>query len=216
MEIYNTEEQQAEAIKAWWKENGKAILLGAVLGLGGMFGWRAWNEHQAGQMEAGAEAYTAIIKQLELQNEKAFPVVDAFIKDQAGSVYADLAGLQLAAAAVKAGKLDLAASELQRVSEGKNDNIKSLATVRLARVLGEQGKAVDGMKKLDSVKDSAYAAMVAEARGDLLLKQGERDKARAAYQQAADKADGKVNPELQMKLDELMNLAPATEEKTNA
>ena len=38
MEIYNSDEQQAEAIKEWWKENGKAILIGAALGLVGMFG----------------------------------------------------------------------------------------------------------------------------------------------------------------------------------
>ena len=46
MEIYNNDEQQAEAIKEWWKENGKAILVGATLGLVGMFGWRYFNEYR--------------------------------------------------------------------------------------------------------------------------------------------------------------------------
>ena len=36
MEIYNSEEQQVEAIKRFWKENGTAIIAGVVLGLGGL------------------------------------------------------------------------------------------------------------------------------------------------------------------------------------
>ncbi len=35
MELYDTEEEQVQAIKEWWKENGKAVIIGAVLGLGG-------------------------------------------------------------------------------------------------------------------------------------------------------------------------------------
>ena len=38
MEIYSTEEQQVEAIKSFWKENGSQIIVGAVLGLGGFSG----------------------------------------------------------------------------------------------------------------------------------------------------------------------------------
>ncbi|PAR85254.1 YfgM family protein, partial [Vibrio cholerae] len=44
MELYDTEEQQVEAIKDWWKENGKAVIFGAVIGLGGLFGWRYYQD----------------------------------------------------------------------------------------------------------------------------------------------------------------------------
>ncbi|MGU3844696.1 YfgM family protein, partial [Vibrio diabolicus] len=44
MELYDTEEQQVEAIKDWWKENGKAVIIGAVVGLGGLFGWRYYQD----------------------------------------------------------------------------------------------------------------------------------------------------------------------------
>ena len=76
MEIYNNDEQQAEAIKERWKENGKVILVGATLGLVGMFGWRYFNEYRQGQMEQGAIAYEAIIKQLDADHEKAFAPED--------------------------------------------------------------------------------------------------------------------------------------------
>ncbi len=44
MNFYDSEEQQVEAIKDWWKENGKAVIFGAVIGLGGLFGWRYYQD----------------------------------------------------------------------------------------------------------------------------------------------------------------------------
>ena len=218
MEIYNSDEQQAEAIKAWWKENGKAILVGATLGLVGMFGLRYYNEYRQGQMEQGAIAYQQVIKQLTEGKDKAFPTVATFAKEHAGSSYGDLAALQLAAAAVKAGKLDLAAEQLQQVAEkGNSDAVKPVAVVRLARVLGEQGKFADAQKRLDGVTLAAYKATVAEVRGDLYLKQGDKAKAMAAYQQAAAAGGEKSSPELRIKLDDMaVPKSPVTEEKTNA
>ena len=218
MEIYNNDEQQAEAIKEWWKENGKAILVGATLGLVGMFGWRYFNEYRQGQMEQGAIAYEAIIKQLDADHEKAFAPVAAFVKEHSGDSYGDLAALQLAAAAVKAGKLDLAVEQLQQVADqGNSDAVKPVAAIRLARVLIEQGKFEDAGKRLDGVKQESYQAIVAEVRGDLFSKQGDKSKALAAYQQAATASGDKVGPELQMKLDELaVPKAVVTEEKPHA
>ena len=218
MDIYNSDEQQAEAIKAWWKENGKAILVGATLGLVGMFGWRYYNEYRQGQMEKSSVAYEQIIKQLTADKEKAFPAVATFAKEHAGSSYGDLAALQLAAAAVKAGKLDLAAEQLQQVADkGNSEAVKPIAAVRLARVLGEQGKFADAQKRLDGVTLAAFKAIVAEVRGDLYLKQGDKAKAMAAYQQATAAGGEKSSPELRTKLDDLaVPQSPVTEEKTNA
>lgn len=218
MEIYNNDEQQAEAIKEWWKENGKAILVGTALGLVGMFGWRYFNEYRQGQMEQGAIAYEAIIKQLDADHDKAFAPVAAFVKEHSGDSYGDLAALQLAAAAVKAGKLDLAVEQLQQVADkGNSDAVKPVAAIRLARVLIEQGKFEEAGKRLDGLKQESYLAIVAEVRGDLFSKQGDKSKALAAYQQAATASGDKVGPELQMKLDELaVPKSVVTEEKPNA
>ena len=43
MEQFATEEQQVEAIKRFWKEHGTAIIVGAALGLGGLWGWRYYS-----------------------------------------------------------------------------------------------------------------------------------------------------------------------------
>ena len=35
-----TEEQQIDAIKEWWNKNGNAVIVGAVLGIGALVGWK--------------------------------------------------------------------------------------------------------------------------------------------------------------------------------
>ena len=49
MDSYSTEEQQEEAIKSFFKENGVQILVGAALGLAGFTGW---NMYVDGKIEA--------------------------------------------------------------------------------------------------------------------------------------------------------------------
>ena len=44
MEIYSTEEQQVDAIKQFWKDYGNSILIGAVVGLGGLYAWNYYSD----------------------------------------------------------------------------------------------------------------------------------------------------------------------------
>ena len=47
MEIYENENDQVEAVKRFFAENGKALAVGVILGVGALIGWRYWNSHQA-------------------------------------------------------------------------------------------------------------------------------------------------------------------------
>ena len=60
-------------------------------------------------------------------------------------------------------------------------------------VLMEQKKYDDALKVLDANKDDAYAPLVADMRGDIMLTQHRLDEARANYKLAAEKADAR-NP----------------------
>ena len=79
MEVYETEEQQVEAIKSWWKENGKAVVLGAVIGLGGLYGWRYYQGEIQSAKEQASEAYTQAMNTLDSGSENAIAEVKAFI-----------------------------------------------------------------------------------------------------------------------------------------
>ena len=203
MEVYTTEEQQVEVIKSWWKENGTSVLAGTVIGLVGLFGWRYYNELQQTNQEAASQAYNAMTAQLAKGDDAALEQAKSFISAHQGDAYAELAALQLAAAAVKAGKLDLAAEQLTQVAASGDESIKPIAALRLARVLKDQGKADEALTQLGKINNDAFKAQVAEVRGDILYKQGKAEEARDAYQAAADAGGLQGSAELKLKMDDL-------------
>ena len=57
METYQTEEQQVEAIKKFWQENGNYIISGLVLGFAGFIGFNYYKDNKLAQEEAVAAEY---------------------------------------------------------------------------------------------------------------------------------------------------------------
>ena len=216
MEVYTTEEQQVEVIKSWWKENGTSVIAGTVIGLVGLFGWRYYNEHQQAGQEAASQAYNAMTTQLAKGDAAALEQAQAFISAHKGDSYAELAALELAAAAVKANQLDLAAQQLTQVATGGDESLRPIAGLRLARVLNEQGKADEALAQLAKIDSEAFKAQVAEARGDVLLKQGKPEEARDAYQAAADAGGLQASAELKLKMDDLALPAVTANEAPDA
>lgn len=204
MDVYNSEEQQVEAIKSWWKENGKSIIAGLVIGFVGLFGWRYYNDYVRGQREVAAAEFQTVQSAISVDHEKAFGKAASFVDAHKKDVYGDLAGLMLAAEAVKVKQYDLAAEQLRRVStDSKDEELKSVAALRLARVLIEQKKADDALKVLNSVSGASYKGMVAEIQGDAYVALNKNNEARTSYEQALKASANGANPVLQMKLDDL-------------
>ena len=50
-DTFDSEQEQIDAIKTWWKENGRVITVGLVLGLGGVFGWSTWQSYATAKAE---------------------------------------------------------------------------------------------------------------------------------------------------------------------
>ncbi|EJE8557055.1 YfgM family protein [Vibrio vulnificus] len=202
MEVYNTEEEQVEAIKDWWKENGKAVIIGAVVGLGGLFGWRYYQDSVTQAREAASQNYTSAINALQAKGAEAAADVEAFIASNDVKEYSVLAALQLAKAQVTAGDLDAALTQLKWAqSSSKDAALIPLTTYRIARVEAELGNFDAAKAELAKVTDASWAGRVAELRGDIALRQGDKEAAYAAYSEAQQAAD--AGQTLQMKLDDL-------------
>ncbi|MGR5064305.1 YfgM family protein [Photobacterium sp. DNB22_13_2] len=196
-----TEEQQVEQIKAWWKENGKAVVLGTVIGLGGLFGWRYYQSEVQSAKEQASDAYTQVVNRLENGSESAIADVQAFIAAHESSQYSVLAALQLAKAQVDNGDLDGAAEQLSwAIANTKDVAILPIAQTRLARIYAEQDTFDKALSELDKVTAESWQAKVAELRGDVLLQKGDVEAAREAYVSAQQLG---TSPALQIKLDDL-------------
>lgn len=202
VELYDTEEQQVEAIKDWWKENGKAVIIGAVVGLGGLFGWRYYQDTVIQASETASQSYTTAMNTLQEKGVDAQSDVQAFIESNEVKEYSVLAALQLAKAQVEAKDFAAALEQLKWAqSNTKDAALSPLISYRIARIETEMGNFDAANTELGKVTDTAWAGRIAELRGDIALRQGDKDAAYAAYTEAQQAAD--ASPTLQMKLDDL-------------
>ena len=203
MEIYSSEEQQVEAIKRFWSEYGTPIIIGAVVGLGGLYGWNYYSEHKVGLAENASDAYSAAMA------NKADPATLAgdiakFDKNHDQKGYQAMLQLTLAKAAIDANQLDKAETALKAVlAEKPGQGLEEVATMRLARVQAELGKTSEALTTLSQVTSDAFAAQRDELKGDLLVRQGDLAQARDAYKAAMESGENASNPVLKMKLDNL-------------
>jgi len=205
MDIYSTEEQQAEAIKRFFRENGLSLALGVIVGLGGLYGWKAYNQNQITTAEQASDAYTALVS-----SESVLSSADTFISENENTNYATLAAFVAAKDAVEANKLDVASEKLSWiVSNVKNDELKAIAITRLARIQIAQQQYDEALTSLNASLPDAFSANVAELKGDIYTKQGDKKQARVAYQAAVDAGGLTSNPLLQIKLDDLAVTSPA-------
>ncbi len=205
MEIFSTEEQQEEAIKRFFRENGLALAIGIVAGLGGLYGWKAYNEHQITTAENASDSFTQLV-----DSESILETADTFIKDNADSSYSTLAAFVAAKEAVEKSELDAASDKLNWIiSNEKNPELKATATTRLARVQLAQKQYDQALTTLSAELPASFAATVAELKGDVYAAQGDKTQAHSQYQAAADKGGLDNNPLLQIKLDDLAQTSPA-------
>ncbi len=189
------EQEQLDALKAFWKTYGNLItwLLILLLGAYAAFnGWQYWQRDQA--TKAGA-----MFDEL----ERSAQAGDA---DKVGRVFADLkerfprtavaqqGGLLAARVQFEKGQADAAKASLAWVAENAiEDEMRSVARLRLAALQADAKQFDEALKTLDGAKSPSFEGLVADRRGDILLLQGKKDEGRAAYQAAykalGDKSD---------------------------
>lgn len=185
MTEYETEEQRVEAIRRWWSENGTSIILGAVLGIGLLLGWRGWAYWKEKTAQEASEHYGRVAAALVSGDlEVAEREADLLKSEYASTPYAAIAALALARLDAARGRLEEAAAELQWVmDEARQETAAQVARLRLARVRIDQGRAQEALPLLEALPP-AYTALAEEVRGDALREIGDTEGARAAYDRA--------------------------------
>ncbi len=181
---YQTEEEQIEKIKAWWKENGKSIILGLVLGIGGIGGYRFWQSNTAEQAILASMQFEEVVSLSAKDKNKLISKLDEVESEYAGNSYADLAAFVAIKRLVEEKDYQKAKEQLEWViANSKQESFVHLARIRLARVL-LQMKKPDVALTLIKDKSSAFNSTYAEIRGDIYTALNTFTKAKAEYQLA--------------------------------
>jgi len=204
VEVYQTEEQQVEAIKGYWQENGNMIIAGIVLGFAGFIGFNFYKDNVLEQEIAVSDSYQTLIENSTKDKAAFAENAQKFISENANTSYASLTALALAKEA--ADKKDWQAAQTQlttALNSAPTEGIKGIASLRLARVQIQLEQYEEALTTLAKPLPASFTAAIEEVKGDTYLLQGKKELARNAYQ-AAIAADGLASsPNLQMKLDDL-------------
>lgn len=208
MEIYQTEEQQVEAIKSYWQQNGNTIIAGVALGFAGFIGFNLYQDNKFEAELIVSDNYQTLIEQSG-KDAKAFTENgEKFISENGNNSYVSLTALALAKESASHKDWQQVQKQLTTAIESApTDGIKAIASLRLARVQVQLEQYSDALATLNSKLPESFTAAIEEIKGDAYLQQGKNDLARSAYQ-AAIAADGiATSPGLQIKLDDLAQVS---------
>jgi len=204
VEVYQTEEQQVEAIKGYWQENGNTIIAGIVLGFAGFIGFNLYQDNQLDNELSVSDSYQTLLASASKDNATFSANAATFISENAETSYASLTALALAKAAAAEKNWAEAQTQLTTaITSAPSEGIKAIASLRLARVQVQLEQYTPALATLATTLPESFTAAIEEVKGDIYLLQGKKELARTAYQ-AAITADGLASsPALQMKVDDL-------------
>ena len=215
---YETEEQQLEAIKKWWKENSTMVVTGISIGVASIFGWQYYQTESVKHAEQASVLYEQVL--INSSNP-------ANINDQLASVnqleaefnntpYASLSALIVARQHMAAGQIEKAQQQYRWVIENtKQDELKYLAKIRLARLLLAATQFDESLALLNETYPDSFNAMVLELKGDVLSTQGNKAEAKTAYVKAMSLSSG-ANRWLQLKIDDIGETSAESNLKTGS
>lgn len=206
MEGYTSESEQVEALRKWWQDNGKSLILGLAIGLAGLAGYRYWDDTRNLKAESASINYAQFLALVEKKStDDARKAGQTILENYADSTYARLTALLMAKSAIMDGKTDAGRQHLQWVLDHPgDDHLEAVARARLAQLALAEGKADAAWTLLEQggiTKGEDYA----ELQGDILAARGKPQEAIALYLKAQEQAlAGGGNPAvLELKLERL-------------
>ena len=188
------EQEQLDAIKAFWNQYGNLITWVLILALGAFAAWNGWNWWQRDQGVKASAMYDALEQAAQAGDVDKTARVFGDLKERfPRTAFAQQGALTAARVQFDKGQLDAAKASLTWAADsGTEDELRTIARLRLAGMLVEAKQYDEALKQLDAAKTAGFEGLVADRRGDVLAAAGRKDEAKAAYQAAWAAMDPKL------------------------
>lgn len=199
MSDYLSEEEQLARLRNWWQDYGVALVVGVVLIVAGVLGWRWYQSHSAARVVTTSDLY---VEYQAAEGDARDALATQIIEQGAGTAYPSFVLLTQADAAIADGEPAAAEPLLrQALDAATGDVLADTARTRLARVLFEQERTDEALAMLGGVRGSGFLSVAAELKGDIHLARGERTLAHQSYLTAQSHlAADAQRPVLEMKI----------------
>lgn len=198
--VADTEDEQVEQIKKWWKSNGRQIIAGAVIGLAGIWGWNSYSSYQDQQLLEARALYLNYAS--DSSNVGAY---EKLSEDFANSSYTDQATLLMAKNLFDEGNYSEALNLIEPLTEHSNSMISSSAILRLASIYLQTSQHDKALTLLEPYSDESIGGLVHNLMGDIYLDIGNNTKAQEHFSKALDAVteNSNLGQLIQVKLDDL-------------
>jgi len=189
------EQEQLDQVKAFWQQYGNLVTWLLVVALGGYAAWNGWNWYQRDQATKAGAMYDELDAAAQAGDaDRANRVFADLSSRYPGTAFAEQGGLVAARILYEKGQADAARAALAWVANNAAENeYRTIARLRLAGLLLDTKQYAEALKQLEGADAKPFAALVEDRRGDILLAQGKRDEAGAAYLRAWNAMDPKLD-----------------------
>ena len=206
------EDEQWEAFKRWWKQNGSSVVLGIAIVLLGIAGWQYWENRQAAARAEARQGFDSVISALQSEEdtEKRLSsmeyALDNLKDSQPDSPYAVFSAMVAASVYMEESRPEDASDELAwALEQAQGEPLPRVIRLRLARARlasEDYEGALSALEGIDSAGE--FSPLFHELKGDVHHAMGDEDAAREAYQAAREAHGEDVSDRLlELKLSDL-------------
>jgi predicted negative regulator of RcsB-dependent stress response len=180
------EQEQLDQLKHFWNQYGNLITWVLIAVLGAYAAWNGWQWWQRDQAVKAGALYDEVEKAVQGGEVDRAATLFATLRERYGRTsFGEQGGLLLAKAQYEKGQADNAVVTLRWVVEqASEDEYRTIARLRLASILLDRKQYDEALKALEGATAKEFEALVADRRGDVLIAQGKKAEAKAAYQKA--------------------------------
>lgn len=214
-----SDEEQLDAIKKWWRENGTSLLLMVVLVASGWFGWNYLQTQKKEMIEDSSHVYMAMVDAVvawekeptQAHADQIAAHGETLKKLNEDSLYARFAALTLARLYMADGDTDSAIDELTWARDKTEDQaLLALINLRLANAEFARDNGDGAIQILSQSHPDEFSGLYQELKGDIHYSQGQNEQAVEAYQSALeqlgdrDPATERARAMLELKINDAM------------
>ncbi len=181
------EQEQVDALKAFWAKYGNLIMWVVTLLLAAFAGYNWWMKMERDKASTASTLYGELQTAADGGDVKRAAQILGDMESKAPkTAFTQLGALLVAKAQSDKGDTLNANANLQWVAEHGNEENAAVAHLRLAGLLADGQKYDDALKQLALVQPESFAPLVADRRGDIELARGQKDAAIKAWKVAYD------------------------------